>query len=274
MDVINSVVDVLTPAKILAKAGGGTNRVEAAGKIKKGLLTDVGKRSDVIDLVFSWPDPAMVQPILSQIIDTYLKKHNEIHGFEYNDFLTRQTDDVKHKLDDTETQLRDAKNKAGIISLDDSKKTIADLTSKIQQEIYEAEAQEADFQQTIKARQSLLATISGAAISTNPLPATGEIPRVSPDKITEYQALCNQLASRQAKEQDLLSVYTTNYPTVQAQQSQIAHTEAAKKALEKSFPACSRCNRWRQREQSLFRPRTPLFPSMKKSSSPKLCRQE
>ena len=58
----------------------------------------------------------MVQPILGQIIETYLKRHSDIHRPEWNEFLTRETDEVKHKLDETETQLREARGKANIIS--------------------------------------------------------------------------------------------------------------------------------------------------------------
>jgi succinoglycan biosynthesis transport protein ExoP len=233
MDVAEAVVDNLTPARILAKAGGGTNRADAAIMIRKGLTPNVAKMSDVIDLVFSHPDPEMVQPILGQIIDAYLKKHSEIHGFEYNDFLTRQTDDVKHKLDDTETQLRDAKNKAGIISLDDSKKTIADMTSKIQQEIYEADAEEAAYQETIKAMHDIMA--KSGTYSTNTASTPGSA-APSPDKVAEYQRICTQLSTEQSKEQELLATYTTNYPTVQAEQTMIAKTTALKTNLEKNFP--------------------------------------
>jgi uncharacterized protein involved in exopolysaccharide biosynthesis/Mrp family chromosome partitioning ATPase len=235
MDVVNSVVDNLTPARILAKAGGGTNRTEAAFLISSGLVAEVTNKSDVIDIIISHPDPEMVQPILAQLIDVYLKKHNEIHGAEFNDFLTRQTDDVKHKLDDTETQLREAKNKAGIISLDDSKKAIGDMTSKIQEEIYDAEAEEAGYQETIKATRAL-SGLGSVAVSTNRSVASSGISAVPPVKVSEYQKICGQLMSEQAKEQDLLGIYTTNYPTVQAAQAQVAKSEAHKAALEKDFP--------------------------------------
>jgi uncharacterized protein involved in exopolysaccharide biosynthesis/Mrp family chromosome partitioning ATPase len=236
LDLANSVVEVLTPAKILAKAGGGTNRFEAAFLIRNGLVAGVTNKSDVIELIFSHPDPDMVQPILGQIIDTYLKRHSEIHRPEFNDFLTRETDEVRHKLDETETQLRDAKSKAGIISLDDSKKTMGEMMAKIQQEIYDAEAQRADYQQTIKEMQKFLSKPAVGAVSTNAGPAAGGAAAVPPDKVAEYQRICTQLFSQQAKEQELLGIYTTNYPSVQAAQTQVAKTEALKKALEQSFP--------------------------------------
>ena len=87
LDLANNVVDVLTPARILAKAGGGTNRFKAAFLIRNGLVAVVTNRSDVIHLIFSHPDPDMVQPILGQYIDAYLKRHSEIHRPELQRFF-------------------------------------------------------------------------------------------------------------------------------------------------------------------------------------------
>ena len=67
-DLVNTVVEVLSPGRILAKAGGGTNRLEAGHLVKSGFTAGVAMKSDVINLVFSGPDPEMVQPILNQII--------------------------------------------------------------------------------------------------------------------------------------------------------------------------------------------------------------
>jgi polysaccharide biosynthesis transport protein len=237
LDMGNSVVDVLTPAKILAKAGGGTNRFQAAFLVRRGLMALVTNKSDVITLVFSHPDPDMVQPILGQIIDTYLKMHEKIHRPEFNDFLTRETDEVKHKLDDTETQLRDAKSKAGIISLDESKKTMGEMMARIQQEIYDSQAEWAAYQETIKQRQGILSKPAGTAASSNAAPSAGGVASAPPpDKVAEYQRICTQLLSQQAKEQELLGIYTTNYPSVQAAQAQAAKSEALKKTLEQNFP--------------------------------------
>ncbi len=235
LDLASNVVEVLTPARVLAKVGGGTNRFQAANLIKKGLMANVAKQSDVIDLIFSYSDPDMAQPILGQLIDTYLKRHNEIHRPEFNEFLTRETDEVKHKLDETETQLRDAKGKAGIISLDESKKTMGDMIARIQQEIYEAEAQMADYQQTIKERQKLLPK-PAAAVSTNVAPAAGAVASVPPDKVSDYQKICQKLNGLQVEEDQLLLKYTTNNSLVQTKQGEVARAETLRKELEDKYP--------------------------------------
>ncbi|MGP8201792.1 MAG: GumC family protein [Limisphaerales bacterium] len=233
LDLANTVADNLTPAKILAKAGGGTNRSQAAILIKKNLTAEVGKRSDVISLVFFHPDPDMVQPILGQIIETYLKRHSAIHRPEWNEFLTLETDEIKHKLDDTETQLREARAKANIISLDDSRKTLGDMTAKIQQEIYDAEAEWAGYRQTILDMQGLLPK---PVVATNTAPSVEAAAPIPADKVDAYQRVCQQLSALQSQEQDLLLRYTTNNSLVQTKQGEVARAEALKKQLEGKFP--------------------------------------
>jgi len=77
------------------------------------------------------------------VIDDYFKKHAEIHraAGTSDDFLTQETDQLRSKLAQTEQELRKAKNKAGVISLDDSRKAYTEQIAKIRQEIFDAEAQ-------------------------------------------------------------------------------------------------------------------------------------
>jgi uncharacterized protein involved in exopolysaccharide biosynthesis/Mrp family chromosome partitioning ATPase len=235
LDLANTVADVLTPAKILARAGGGTNRTQAASLVRKGLMPEVGKSSDVITLIFFHPDPDMVQPILGQIIETYLKRHNEIHRPEWNEFLMRATDDVKHKLEDTETQLREAKFRANIISLDDSKKSLGDMTARIQQQIYDAEAEWAGSQQTIRDMQNLLPK-AATAVATNAAASADLAAPPPPDSVDAYQKICQQLRDFQSQEQELLLRYTTNNSLVQTKQGEVARAEALKRQLETKYP--------------------------------------
>jgi uncharacterized protein involved in exopolysaccharide biosynthesis/Mrp family chromosome partitioning ATPase len=235
LDLANSVADSLTPAKILAKAGGGTNRSRAASLIKENLIPEVGKRSDVIGLIFFHPDPGMVQPILGQIIDTYLKRHSEIHRPEWNEFLTRETDEVKRKLDDTEAQLREAKSKANIISLEDSRKTIGDMMAKLQQGIYDAEAEYAGYEQTIKEMSALVPKPNPAG-TTNAARAAGEVEPAPSDKVESYRSICEQLSHLLSQQQELLLKYTTNNSMVQSKHGEVARAEALKKQLEDKYP--------------------------------------
>ena len=73
------VVQAMTPERILAKVGGGTNINRAAALVKSGLTVEQIPESSVIRITFQNPDPTLVQPILSEIIDAYLMKHVQLH---------------------------------------------------------------------------------------------------------------------------------------------------------------------------------------------------
>ena len=238
LDLVNSVVEALTPGRILAKSGGGTNRLEAAFLVRMGLTAAQTNKSDVIELAFSGPDPDMVQPILGQVIDTYQKRHADIHRPEFNEFLIRETDTVKGKLQDTETALREAKSKAGVISLEESRKELGEMTAKIQQEAYEAEAEWAGYQQTIKAKRDLLPKPLVAVVATNSASASNTVVEIAPDKDkADYRRICEQLTSLQAQEADLLlKGFTTNTTLVKTKEAQIAGAETRNQQLEDKYP--------------------------------------
>ena len=72
-------VQTVGAEKILAKAGGGDDTNAAAGLIAKNLIVESSPGSSVIDVTLQHPDPAMVQPILSEIIASYFRKHTQVH---------------------------------------------------------------------------------------------------------------------------------------------------------------------------------------------------
>jgi polysaccharide biosynthesis transport protein len=238
LDLVNTVVEALTPAKILAKAGGGTNKFEAAYLIKKGLAAGVTNKSDVIEVILSHPDPDMVQPILGQIIETYLKRHAEIHRPDFNESLIRDSDTVKGKLQETETALRDAKAKAGVISLEDSKKTLGDMTAKIQQAIYDTQAEWASCLQMIKARRDMLPPSAVSSVPTNKVSSSDSVAEIAPVKDqADYRRICEQLGGLQAAEEELLGKgFTTNTTMVKTKEAQIAGAQARKQQLEDKYP--------------------------------------
>jgi len=78
LDIAHEVVEAIGAEKILAKAGGGNSPNRAAALVKKYISVDVPKRSDVLKIIFQHPDRDIVQPVLTQVIASYLKKHAEI----------------------------------------------------------------------------------------------------------------------------------------------------------------------------------------------------
>jgi len=133
LDIAEQVVDAVGAERILARAGGGQDRARAADLVRKGLVIEVPNKSNVMRILFQHPDPDIVQPVLSGLIDSYFKKHAEIHQAfgAVDDFLSQETDRLRAQLAQTEDELSQARSKAGVISLEDSKKNYTDQIAKI-----------------------------------------------------------------------------------------------------------------------------------------------
>ena len=142
-DLAQQVAATIGPEKILAKAGGGKDPIRAAAVVRSGLIVGVAQNSSVIEIAFQHPDPTIVQPVLNEIITDYLNKYAEIHlalGTE-DDSLTEETTQLRSQIAQTERELMAAKTNFGIISIEDTKKTVGDQISKIEGQLLDAEVE-------------------------------------------------------------------------------------------------------------------------------------
>jgi uncharacterized protein involved in exopolysaccharide biosynthesis/Mrp family chromosome partitioning ATPase len=234
LDLAQQVVDTIGAEKILAKAGGGKDRNQAATLVKEGLSVEVPYKSSVIRIVFQHPDPEVVQPVLNEVIDDYFKKHAEIHraAGTSDDFLTQETDQLRSKLAQTEQELRKAKNKAGVISLDDSRKAYTEQIAKIRQEIFDAEAQLAERQAALNGIAKLLPGATEAPIAA--------LPEILADQFDNYKNLCARLDLLRKREQELLVQFTEQSTLVKEVREQIAEAQVLKHKIEKEHPELTR----------------------------------
>lgn len=236
MDLAANVVDIVTPAKILKKAGGGTNATDAAVLIRTGLKPEEPKMSDVITLVFTHPDADMVQPILKQIIESYLAKHNEVHSPHYGDYLSQEIDTHRGKLNEAETQLQQAKAKANIFDLESTKRQLEDEMARNLQETYEAQAEYAASGAAVKELRKLVPS-SALIVTTNSATNTtvSDVTSVPPDVLADYRRICEQLSSLETRGQTLLDTYTPASSFVQKNNALIATAENQKTKLENQY---------------------------------------
>ncbi len=249
-NIINSELEVLTsldlalevatnvgPEQILAKAGGGADPNKAAGLIRAGLLVEVPKKSDVIRIVLQHPDRQLVQTLLSKLIDTYFKRHAEVHRAAgvFDDFLQQETDQLKSRLLQTEEELRTTKARAGVTSLEDTKKVYTEQLSKVRQDFYNAEAELAERQAAVAEMTKLLHPEAQIVGATNVMGATNTIAPPS-DKVVEYKRLCALVDTLEKKHEALLVEYRPESSMVKGIEEQIAATDKLKKQLEDQNP--------------------------------------
>ncbi|MBI5685380.1 MAG: hypothetical protein HZC54_09870 [Verrucomicrobia bacterium] len=237
MDLVQQTVDAFGPEKILAKAGGGKDRIKAATLIRNSLVVESPKRSDVIRIVLQHRDPDVVQPVLGALVENYIKKHLEIHravGL-INEFLTQETDQMRSRLQQTEQELRAAKSKADILSVDDARRAYSEQIAEIRRNLLTAEAE-------LGERQALLQDMKGLRTPRLAPPPETRAPegralpdsRMKPDD--EYMAVLTRLELLRRKREEFLTQYTTGSSLVRGVNEQIAEAERLKKKLETANP--------------------------------------
>jgi len=239
-DLAVQVADSVGPDRILAAMGGGSNRLSAASAIRQGLKVDVPRRSNTLLVTFEHPDPELAQSVLRQVIDAYKRKHAEVHralGIA-DEFLTKQTDELRTRLNQTEEELRKVKSKAGVFLVDESKKVITDQLSRIQQDLLAAEAeliQRRTMLDQLRALTGARSTNAPATSGTNLVEEIVETP-LDPETVRHYRAVNARLESYRNRELDLLSQFGDGSVLVKDIRAKIAETEKIKKQLETDNP--------------------------------------
>jgi uncharacterized protein involved in exopolysaccharide biosynthesis/Mrp family chromosome partitioning ATPase len=230
-DLAQQVANTVGPEKILAKAGGGKDPVSAADVVWHGLIVQPLPNSSVIDIIFQHPDPSVVQPVLNEIVADYQSKHSAIHQMiGENDFLNEQTMQLSSEIAQTDGELMAAKTNVGIISLEDTKKTVADQIAKIQGKLLDVEVELATHQGVLDNTNS---PSPGNPPATNAL-AVAQIPS---DRIDAYSQASLRLVILEKKKGEFLAQgYTEGNVLVKDVADQIATVKAAKTDLEAKFP--------------------------------------
>src|SRR6266403_3676488 len=114
---------------------------EAASAISLGLKVISTKGSNIIFVSYKNHDPQMATLVLQELLSRYFVKHLGVHrSAGAFDFVTQQTDQVRARLNQTEDALQDIKQKAGIISLDNSTQALSQEAGKVEDQLHGAQA--------------------------------------------------------------------------------------------------------------------------------------
>jgi len=235
LDVAQDAASVMGPEKILGKARARETNA-AAAVIHNGLKADVAKKSSVIRVVFEHPNSDIVQPVLKQVIESYLKKTAEsrVSGSGMDDVLMQESDQLHSRIVGTELDLLKARTNAGIISVEDSKKAYTEEISRIHQDIVNSEAELAQSRAAASYISRLLR--NQPITATNEPAATNDIV-VPSEKKTEYMRVCGLLDNLSKKEQELSVQFTGENALVKVVRDQIAANEKIKRSLENEYPS-------------------------------------
>lgn len=241
--VINSEVEILKSAdlalqvaetigvdRLLGTPGGKATNAEAARSVLKGLEVSVVKESNIISVSYRNRDPQLAIQVLQELVKRYFDKHLEIHrSLGTFNFLTREADQLRAQLNQTEEELKQLKAKAGITSLAEDTATLATELGKVQEERDVAEAELAAQKARVKEIEKLLAGVDAQQPeNVGPLPSSAAV--------GDYQALVAQVAKLRETQTELLSRYTSQNRIVKVKQAQIDDLERQRRNMEKKYP--------------------------------------
>jgi capsular exopolysaccharide synthesis family protein len=190
-----------------------SNREAAVLSVMDKLEVDIQKTSWVIGISYEAKNPQLAQKVLSTFIDRYLEKHIEVHRTHGSyQFFTQESNQLRNKLLEAESQLQGLMNQTGISSLDEQRSAILDRISTLRAEI---DSTESDLAASRAKAQELQKNL----VDTPDLVVTGAtvgLPNAAADSMR------SKLYELQLLEQDLVSKFEPESRQVQDVRRQIA----------------------------------------------------
>jgi uncharacterized protein involved in exopolysaccharide biosynthesis len=229
-DLAREVAQTIGIEKLVPNLGAKATLEDATKVVLHGLEVNVVKGTNIISVSFKDGDRTLPTPVLQEVVNGYLKKHLEVHrSIGAFDFVTKETQELQKQLDETESALKELKDKSGIISLTESTASLATELGKAETELDTAQGELAVQQARVKELETSLVVADSSQPKTTTQQASGDV-------VQKYQSLVSRVASLQQSVTDLLSKYTSENRLVRVKQAQIADLEKQRADLQKKYP--------------------------------------
>lgn len=245
LDLAREVAEIVGPTNIIKDIGnGGDALMAAANVIRMGIDAGAPRKSNVLRVTFSHPDPAISRAVLTNLVSRYLREHTRVHRAldELTD-ISLLVDRRRTALLLAENDLRKAKEKAGVVNLDEAKKSLFDQKTRLHADILSARATLAEQlailgSQTNRTAEEIAsaATATAASASVAPTNSAPAAPTIPSEKLSEYRNVLGLLDGLVKREQALLAEFTPESQRVKAIRSLQAETEKKRAELEQSTP--------------------------------------
>jgi succinoglycan biosynthesis transport protein ExoP len=216
-DLVEKVIDEMGVGRFALESTNALDRARIAKNVMSAVKIEAPKNSNVIRIVFNGPAPEIAQEFLRRLTESYLQKHVEIHrqagAYE---FLSQQTDQLRSRLSETEEELRKLKYAEGIVSIEETKKSIAVRTEELAKGLDDLETTLAAAKARAEVLRPLVSASGGSRTST--VFMASEVNQTS-------AALRSRLLRLQQRETEMLSTYTADSVPLKGLHEQIAETQ-------------------------------------------------
>jgi len=201
-----------------------TRVAEAVGKLGKELHVGLVKRTNLISVEYESSDAKLAARVLSNLADSYLEKHVEVHRPPAAlDFFQQEAKRYQAGLADAEARLVDS-TQDGAVSAQQQKESAL-------QRLAEFEATARQTQAAIAETQQRIRTLEAQEMST---PSRVVTQVHDSDDSVLLSGLRSNLLALELKRTELLEKFEPNYRPVRELDTQIAQTRKALEAAEKS----------------------------------------
>lgn len=220
-DLIEKVVDSIGLERFGVEGTNETQRLRVIRRTLLNLTVSAQNNSNIIYVRYAGSDPLLARDFLASLVQHYMEKHSDIHrDAGAYEFLAKQTDQLRARLTETEAELRTLKEDTGIISLEESAKTVLAKVEDLERQQRESET-----------------ALAASVAKINMLRPASTMPPTNTRSVTPsressypppgYQLLIERLRQLQTREAELLYSYMAESEPVQAIRTQIAQTQQA-----------------------------------------------
>ncbi|MES2660442.1 MAG: Wzz/FepE/Etk N-terminal domain-containing protein [Verrucomicrobiota bacterium] len=250
--VINTEIEILTSEdlaldvaeavgidKILPDAGKGAKLADAAGTIMGNLEVYATPGNNVIHINYSNPNREFAVLVLGELVKQYSIKHLDAHrsGAAYDD-VSKQAEDVRLRLKQTEMELDKLRTESGITSLAGATTALENQRARTREDLMSAKAELAEKTAHIEAlEKSPRYTGEPGSEEAEPKNQSATVVNTVPlHVVSEYKALLDVLGVLQKRDLELRLKFKAGNPIVSRNQQQVNETDSKRRDLVAKYP--------------------------------------
>ena len=244
-DTAVEVASAVGPEKILPKSKTPPTATDAAGVIESGMKVESpGPLSNMLYLTYRSSNSKLTTEVLTQIIQTYFKKHLELHrNTETFTQVSKQTDEARSNLRQTEEEINQLKEKSKVLTIEETMKEFEARRQATRKNQMETESQLAEQGAKVASLQRTHASPPDRKVNADPLATTEkevEDERQHSVAADEYSNLAGRMVILQQKRNELLINRKPSDPMVKSLDHQINQVQERGLDLVEEFPDLAR----------------------------------
>lgn len=240
LDLAERVAEDVGPEEIADDPESTPTVGSAAGSILKGLSAVNPRGTNMVNLSMTHPNRDAAQKILTSLIENYQIKHLEIHrgSDTFDEYITRETDQMRLRLQQTEQELNAVKAKADIFNIDDSKQRLSDSMTQIRQETLLAQTEIAELETFIAQQEGQLDNVpTTTSEEESVVENQNEFSESEMENaVREYASLAQKLDFLKNRERQLSLQYTDENSLLKVARKQISDTTDRLTVLVRDYP--------------------------------------